>query len=274
LLFLTDGVAYMKKAGEVLKQTYPTLIHLTCVVHGFHLVAEEIRSHYPEVDKMIGAIKAVFRKAPSRIRKYKEMFPEGTLPPSPVYTRWGTWLEAVEYYASNFDNIRDVVNYFDSKKAKCIDVAQTLMSNKDIVSQLSYISANFTFLTRVLKQLQEDNVSLSNMLAIVTESEEKLKNVNGDVGKAIYVKLRKVHQKNKDLAKIKIISNIIDGNHQSTEKINLGASQIAAFKFAPITTTSTERSFSMNKALLTDRRQNFTMKNVEMCIVSHFALSD
>jgi len=45
LLLLTDTAPYMCmcKAGKMLDTFYPRMVHLTCLVHGFHRVAETIR---------------------------------------------------------------------------------------------------------------------------------------------------------------------------------------------------------------------------------------
>lgn len=89
LLFVTDAVAYMLKAGEVLKSLYPKMIHLTCLAHGLNRVAEIVRVKHPDVDTLVASGKKIFRKCPSRLTKYQEQAPELPLPPSPVITRWG-----------------------------------------------------------------------------------------------------------------------------------------------------------------------------------------
>lgn len=53
LLFLSDAAPYMVKAGEVLKSFYSKMIRVTCAVHGLHGVAEEVRSQFSTVDKII-----------------------------------------------------------------------------------------------------------------------------------------------------------------------------------------------------------------------------
>ncbi|KAL4123302.1 hypothetical protein QTP88_015500 [Uroleucon formosanum] len=47
-LFLTDAAPYMVKAGSVLKSFYTRMVHTTCVAHGIHRVAEEIRGQFDE----------------------------------------------------------------------------------------------------------------------------------------------------------------------------------------------------------------------------------
>jgi len=42
LLFLSDAAPYMKKAGTAIKALYSKMVHVTCLAHGMHRVAEEI----------------------------------------------------------------------------------------------------------------------------------------------------------------------------------------------------------------------------------------
>jgi len=50
----------MVKAGKALNIFYPKLIHLTCLAHGFHRVAETVRAEYPIVDSLIANVKKFF----------------------------------------------------------------------------------------------------------------------------------------------------------------------------------------------------------------------
>lgn len=62
LLFLSDAAPYMVKAGEVLRSLYSKIIHVTCVVHGLHRVAEEVRCQFNAVDKVISSVKKYLKK--------------------------------------------------------------------------------------------------------------------------------------------------------------------------------------------------------------------
>jgi hypothetical protein len=77
----------MVKAGESLAIFYPRMIHFTCLAHGLNRVAETIRAEYPLVNELIASTKKVFKKAPSRVAKYKEILPHTALPPEPILTR-------------------------------------------------------------------------------------------------------------------------------------------------------------------------------------------
>lgn len=48
---------------------------------------------------------------------------------------------------------------------------------------------------------------------------------------------------------------------------------MVALKFCPLTSVEVERSFSQEKALLSDRRCGFTMKNFEMHAICHFEMN-
>ena len=113
LLYVTDAAPYMVKSGEALKVFYPKLIHVTCMAHGLHRVTEVLREKYQNVDRLISCTKKVFLKAPSRVNTFKRMYPNLSLPPLPILTRWGTWLEAAMYYGKYFNEVKRVINAFN-----------------------------------------------------------------------------------------------------------------------------------------------------------------
>lgn len=38
------------------------MLHMTCAAHVLHRVAEQVRSHFSTVDKLIGSVKEIFKK--------------------------------------------------------------------------------------------------------------------------------------------------------------------------------------------------------------------
>ncbi|KAJ4427469.1 hypothetical protein ANN_25117 [Periplaneta americana] len=133
---------YMVKAGQALSVVYPKLTHFTCVAHAFHRVAEVVRDN-SKVDLLISSVKKYF-KAPSRVNVLKEMYPEIPLPPKPILTRWGTWLEAVEYYAEHIDSINNVLLALDSEDAVSIDTAKTVTCDISVKNDLAHIQHTFS----------------------------------------------------------------------------------------------------------------------------------
>jgi len=81
LLFVTDATPYMTKAAPTLQSFYTKMIHLTCMAHGLHRVAEEIRSQFGNVDDLVANVKQVFRKCPYRIQTFRNEAPDLPLPP-------------------------------------------------------------------------------------------------------------------------------------------------------------------------------------------------
>ncbi|KAH0818702.1 hypothetical protein GEV33_004090 [Tenebrio molitor] len=70
---------------------------------------------------------------------YKEKLKEMPLPPQPILTRWGTWLQAAMFYSEHFDSIKEVVMSFDGSSAVAIQKAQSIMKKPGIKNQLIYV---------------------------------------------------------------------------------------------------------------------------------------
>jgi hypothetical protein len=52
LLFVSDAAPYRIKSAKALQLLYPKMIHVTCLAHALHRVAEEVRGRYPEVAQL------------------------------------------------------------------------------------------------------------------------------------------------------------------------------------------------------------------------------
>ena len=149
------------------------------------------------------------------------------------------------------------------------------MHQPKLLQDLSFLSANFTFLCAPLAELEQKDASLFNSLNILTTVENKVNSVKGAVGKKISAKLEAVISKNPNLETIRLISSTICGEQLADEdlsKIKLSPAQLASFKYAPITTVDAERSFSIHKSMLSDRRRCMTVEHLEMSIVSKYEL--
>jgi hypothetical protein len=123
LLFVSDAAPYMIKAAKALQLLYPKMIHVTCLAHTLHRVAEEVRGRYPEVDQLIANRKKIFIKSPLQVQKFKEEAPKLPLPPQPIVTHWGTWLDA-----ANYSEIEKIFSKFDTKDSSSVKSVQELFS--------------------------------------------------------------------------------------------------------------------------------------------------
>jgi len=68
------------------------------------------------------------------VSKYlKNMYPNLSLPrglpTQPIVTRWGTWLNAANYYCQNFQEMKNVVAGLDATTSMYIKKAEILLEN-------------------------------------------------------------------------------------------------------------------------------------------------
>ncbi|KAL4105015.1 hypothetical protein QTP88_020290 [Uroleucon formosanum] len=254
----------MVKSAVAINVFYPKMIHLTCLAHGLHRIGETIRAKFSKVDKLIAEVKKIFLKAPSRVEKLKEMYPNLSLPPEPIITRWGTWLNAVKYYCENFEKIKDVVSTLDSTSAVSIQKAKHLLNIDDIKNNLIYISVNFGFLEDTIKQLETRKMTLVQSLGLIEEAEKCIEQVQGPLGVAVKEKMHSVLHKNPGLDCLKLIRDAHCEMNRVIFPAELTALDIANMKFAPITSVEVERSFSRYKSVLRPNRRSFNFENLSI----------
>ena len=208
---------------QFLKKLYPKQIHVTCVAHGLHRVCEKIRDVNPELDSFIANMKKVFIKAPDRINQFRETCPDITLPPSPVVTRWETWIDATLYYHNYWTEIIGIIDTLDEKEAVSIQKVKVLIKDAD----------NFGFL-----------VGKGNEFAIPKEN------------------LDLVLLKNQGYLQLNQITKFLNENGCKPIQCELSPCELAALKYAPITSTAVERRFSMYNSFMRDNRSSFTDENL------------
>ncbi|KAL4120274.1 hypothetical protein QTP88_012996 [Uroleucon formosanum] len=255
LLFLSDAAPYMVKSGEMLKALYSKMIHVTCAAHGLHRVAEEIRGQFKSVDKLIASVKKTFRKAPSRVQIFKSKAPEISLPPEPVITRWGTWINAANYYCDSLSTIRSIFELLDNDDAVSIKVAKKYINKNGIDADLIFIKSNFLSLTTSLKKLQTQGLLLSDYIEIINDVEKSFETLRGPIGLKIQSKLKCVLEKNNGLLLLKKMSSILLGIRDIGELDGLpddiSSSDVPYLKFATITSVDVEQKIrALNKKKL------------------------
>ncbi|KAF0720187.1 DUF659 domain-containing protein, partial [Aphis craccivora] len=127
------------------------------------------------------------------------------LPPEPIITCWGTWLNAVNYYYEHFLHIKNVILQLDSNDALAIKHAKQLVENPDIEANLIHIKSNFGFLATEITRLETSGMLLS---------ESVLRNERNS-----YKKRDDVLNKNSGFKIFTIISNILSGKKISREEL-------------------------------------------------------
>lgn len=264
LLLSTDSVAYMLRAGQLLKALLPNMKHVTCLAHALHRVAEKIRSEYPDVDTLIANVKNIFLKAPYRVKIFKEKCPNVPLPPQPVITRWGTWLQAADYYAKHFESIKNVLSFLRAADAISIRNAKNILEKENLQRDLTFISENYSTIQIALLKLQKQNLSIIEAIEILDEVRTVLEWTASDPVKE---KLDQVLSRNPDL-------EIIRGLSENLSRGELFEADILNYRYAPLTSVDVERSFSIYKWILNVKRNSLKMENIEKIIVIFFNNDD
>ena len=124
LLFVTDATPYIVKAGKAVQAFYPKTMHITCLAHGLHRVAKEVRENFTQVDFLVSETKKIFVKAHSRKQPFKSTAPGVPLPPEPVITRWDAWIDAAIYYCNHFRIVKSVIKILNPDDAAAITSAK------------------------------------------------------------------------------------------------------------------------------------------------------
>lgn len=242
------------------------MLHVTCFAHGLHRLAEHVRENFSTVNTLIAKVKAVFVKAPSRRMKFKSEYPDLPMPPEPVQTRFGTWIEAAIYYCDNFDAVRSVVDSFDPEDAVAIKKAQETFASEEIKTDLAFIKNNFTVIVRAIKKLETQGLELNESVEINEVIQSKL---NTLASKHFADKLVAVHRRNVGYETIREIRNVLYGGKSSDNEYirKLRPSEITMFKYSPTTSMDVERSFSAYKLVLSERRKSFSFENLKKHII-------
>lgn len=265
LVLLSDAAPYMIKAGQNLKIFYENLIHVTCLAHGLNRVAETIRVSFPLVNDLISNVKKIFIKAPLRVQFYKANLPGVPLPPEPVVTRWGTWIRAAIFYADNFQKLKDLISQM-SDDSQCIQKCKEIFQNVKVEQQLIYIKCNYVFLADSILQLEESCKSLTESMGIIETCVQHCKQIRGEVGKTVVAKLESIIEKNTGFKILRQVVNIMSG--KTVNNFAIDPFLVPKLTFCPITSVDVERSFSLYKHVLSDRRHNFLIQNLEAHIIT------
>ncbi len=103
-VFLSDGAAYYRKLGDILKENFNCL-HVICVCHNIHNFSEYLRKKYKKDDDLISFLKRILIKNKDNNERWEKMT-KLSLPKFPILTRWGTWISCSVFIYKNFDKIK------------------------------------------------------------------------------------------------------------------------------------------------------------------------
>lgn len=105
---------------------------------------------------------------------------------------------------------------------------------------------------------------MSEVLDILADVKQTLSNAGGEIGEQIRQKFDYVVHNNPGLSKMIDVAKILTGG---MAEIDFQPNEIAALKYAPMTSCDVERSFSIYKNILRDNRTSFTPENLEKYMI-------
>eukprot|EP00477_Mikrocytos_mackini_P003746 GAHX01005035.1.p1 GENE.GAHX01005035.1~~GAHX01005035.1.p1 ORF type:complete len:355 (-),score=57.38 GAHX01005035.1:2-1066(-) len=237
-LLISDAARYMEKAASLLKNFYPSLINITCLSHLLHNVCLKIKNHFKNVDNLIGYTKALIQKNSTR----RALFCDIGQPPTPIVTRWGSWLNAANYYIQHYEEVKEIVmglresGSIEQKAQQCF-IEDTL--NKE---ELREIHTCYSFLVEIIDDFTKKKYNVEMGYEMVKDLEF------GDDPVNIKQYIDKRLDRNQ-------ISEICDFNS------NLEISAREGLLKCQSTSVDVERAFSLLNNLLTDNR-NFEERNI------------
>lgn len=117
------------------------------------------------------------------------------MPPVPCITRWGSWLKASEYYCEHFEDVKKVVESFDSDEAEVIRTSKQKFNIKKTVEELAYLKCNFSSIPSSVLKLQERGLPLMTSIEII---EKIRKNFNLMENKIFLQKFEAIIKRNTD----------------------------------------------------------------------------
>ena len=263
-LLMSDGVSYMLKCGKILKRELnKDLLHLTCLIHALHRLCEKVRSMFNNVNTLVKNGKKIFLKSPLRITEWRTATNLG-LPPQAVITRWGTWLNAVLWYNEHIDIFEVVVNSLNPDDAQSIEDCQEVLRAPNLRNEIRFISARLGFLPPLMREMEETDVGLVRGLSLFEEAEEKVSKIPGAKGEALKQKFAAIKKRNPDLEKLQEVRDrILETRYQPDLR------DFKLLTYAPVHSADIERTFSVYKNIVTDRRTSLTNENIHKYVISH-----
>ncbi|KAJ8671905.1 hypothetical protein QAD02_003164 [Eretmocerus hayati] len=195
------------------------------------------------------------------------MLPNLPLLPRPVITRWGTWIEAAQFYHENFKAVKDVVDQFDDSDAAEIPKCKAAFTNPTVSRELATIYTHFSFIPKFIVKLETQNLPLHDSISTIKYAVALTSRLPRNIPTKLKGKLDSVLERNPGYSSLCRINDFV--NNEGTTELpgTISPSDVPNFKYCPTTSVDVERSFSAYKFILNDRKHGLRMDNLEKYIV-------
>ncbi|KAJ4450589.1 hypothetical protein ANN_02014 [Periplaneta americana] len=131
------------------------------------------------------ADKNSIKHATMRVLLFQTIAPGIPLPPQPVLTRWGTWLDAINYYAKYYGKIMEVIDALDSTDSSDVAAVKSLPSEQ-LLGDILFIDSDFKIVSKSIALLESSKLQLSDALNIVDKvSQTVIRNNNSLISEKV-----------------------------------------------------------------------------------------
>ena len=137
---------------------------------------------------------------------------------------------------------------------------QFFKKSPNLRADLAFIKANLSLLPHYITKLEEQGMEL------MEDALDKLSRIPGYYGEELKTKLDNVLKKNPGFDHIKSISKVLSGTSTTLPE---GPTDVAMFKYCPTASVDVERSFSLYKNILTDKRHSLTKESLKKFMICH-----
>ncbi len=172
------------------------------------------------------------------------------------------------YYADNIDCLKDILDQFEEEEAKAIVKSKKLMRSQTMKANRVFIKANLAFLPHHIANPEEQGMQLTNAMHLMEETRGKLDSIPGKTGEELSSKLDSVLKKTLGFDHIRTIAGVLSGA-ATTFPEGMGPGDVAMFKYSPTASMDVERSFSMYKNILSDKRHRLTKESLKKIMLCH-----
>ena len=124
----------------------------------------KIKSHFEDVDQLIAKVKAVTIKNKTRQAKFSAI----GYPPQPVPTRWGSWLNAVLYYAKKLPEVKAIVESFVGSGI-FVTQAKVSLQKSGLAGQLLVIKDQYECLVKLIKKMKSAKYTIKEAVQAIQE---------------------------------------------------------------------------------------------------------
>lgn len=220
------------------------------------------------MNALIASAKEVYSKSRRRTDAFKTALPNVPLPPRPITTRWGTWIEACQYYCLHYEEVEGVfLNLLPDSSA--VERLQDCLDRPWNQEKFEEISQHFSCLVTTIKQLQKRGCSLAQVCEIVAKLREELEN-DMEIDEEICEKVERVFDNNEGLLAMINVNDCISNGVMQNLPDNWDNEDARRMKFAPLTCSDVERSFSIYKAYYRSHRQSMNFLTLAQHMVINY----